>query len=278
VGKHRPAGGMRGRPDSPLELQAGGWVERSVGGRTYRIARVVEEFDWIVNVPKFKTHILTLLTGAVKNVFGCVPGLGKSMFHVANPKPAAMSRVLVDVFSLVRPAVTLVDAVDAMDGNGPSSGRVRHLGFIAAGQDAVAVDAVLAAVVGLDPLAIPTTREAWTRGLGEARLDAIAINGAAVEDVTVSDFKVPSNWGFALLPNALARLAGRFFWARPVAGAGACTGCGDCARICAARAIKVADGKAVIDRSKCVSCLCCIEICPVGAIGARKSSLARLAT
>jgi len=210
-------------------------------------------------------------------MFGCVPGFDKSRFHLLYPRPQAMSTVLVDVFSLTAPAVTVVDAVEAMDGNGPSSGRVRNLGFIAAGADAVALDAVLARLVGIDPLRVPTTREAWRRSLGEARLDRIQLEGDPVDRLAVGDFRVPSNWQFSLVPSLLGRLAARWFWVKPVVDPRACTGCGDCERACAASAIAVGPGgKAEVAEARCVSCLCCIEVCTTGAVAPTKSALARL--
>jgi uncharacterized protein (DUF362 family)/Pyruvate/2-oxoacid:ferredoxin oxidoreductase delta subunit len=266
------------RGASLVNFEAGGWVECSASGRTYRIAKAVFDFDHLVNLPKLKTHVLTLVTAAVKNMFGCVPGLDKSRFHLCNPRPAAMSIILVDVFSIAAPLVSLVDAVDAMEGNGPSSGRARHLGFIAAGADAVALDAVLAHLVGLDPMKVPTTREAWKRGLGEGRLERIDLEGDPADDLAADHFQVPSNWQFALVPNVLTRLLARWFWVRPVVDTGSCTGCGDCARGCAASAIEVDGGKAAVAYDKCVACLCCIEVCPAGAIEAARSRLARLVT
>jgi ferredoxin len=131
--------------------------------------------------------------------------------------------------------------------------------------------------VGIEPMRVPTTREAWRRGIGEGRLDHIALEGDPAEHLEVSDFRVPSNWEFALVPSFLGRLAARWFWVKPVVRTVTCTGCGDCVRACAASAIALgADGKAEVTRSRCVSCLCCIEVCPTGAVAPSKSALARL--
>ena len=262
----------------PVNFEAGGWLERSVEGRTYRLARAAFDFDRVINMPKLKTHILTLITGAIKNMFGCVPGFAKSAFHLHNPKPAAMSKVLVDVFSIANPWVSLVDAVEAMDGNGPSSGGIRHLGVVAASRDAVALDAVLSQLVGIDPMKVPTTREAARRGLGESDLGKIDVRGVGLADLQDRPFRVPSNWAFSLVPDVLARAAARWFWVKPHIDPSRCTGCGDCAGMCAASAMKLASGVAVLDRDRCVSCLCCIEACPCGAIEPRVRGLARLLT
>jgi ferredoxin len=189
-----------------------------------------------------------------------------------------MSGVLVDVFSLTKPTLSLVDAVDAMEGNGPSSGHPRHVGLIAAGRDAVALDSVMSAVIGVSPLKVPTTREAARRGMGEADLARITVEGEPLEAFLVEGFEVPSNWRFSLVPNALARLALRWFWVKPVVAPEKCVGCGDCARMCAAGAVRISAGRAVVSPEKCVSCICCIEACEAGAIEPRASRLARLVT
>jgi len=261
-----------------VNLEAGGWVERSVGSRTYRVSRALLDFDHVVSLPKLKTHVLTLITAAVKNMYGCMPGFGKSELHLANPKPPAMSRVLVDVFCLAKPWISLVDAVEAMEGNGPSSGQVRRLGFVAASRDAVALDVKLADLLGIDPLKVPTTREAHRRGLWKDVPGSIKVTGASEVDLRVRDFKVPANWHFYLIPDRLARLAGKWFWVKPLVVYDKCTGCGECEGICAASAVSMEDGKAKVSREECVSCLCCIEACPAGAMEPRMSALARLLT
>jgi uncharacterized protein (DUF362 family)/Pyruvate/2-oxoacid:ferredoxin oxidoreductase delta subunit len=259
-----------------VNFEAGGWVTRSVGDREYQIAKVVEDADYIVNLAKFKTHVLTLLTGAIKNMFGCVPGFRKSALHLAHPRPVPMSRALVDIFSLVPPWVSLADAVVAMDGNGPSSGRLRKLGFVAASTDSVALDTVLGGIAGIDPLRVPTTAEAYRRGLGEGSLDRIAFPCLRPEEVAAADFKVPGNWKFSLIPGFAGRVLSRLIWIKPVISVESCTGCGECYNVCAARAIEIHREKAVIDHRLCTSCLCCHEACPVGAVQAGMSRLAGL--
>lgn len=259
-----------------VNFEASGWTSRCVNGRSYEITKAILDFDRIVNLPKLKTHILVLLTCAVKNMFGCVPGFRKSALHLAHPRPDAMSRAIVDVFSLVRPWVTLVDGIDAMEGNGPSSGSLRHLGLIAAGRDCVALDSALARVVGVDPLRVPTTREASDRGLGEASIERISFFGTGPDEVMVKDFEVPANWRFFLLPGVLGDLLARLVWVKPGVRADTCVGCGDCVTMCPADAIQLSDGRAVIDDERCRRCLCCHEACPAGAIDVRMSRLARL--
>jgi uncharacterized protein (DUF362 family)/Pyruvate/2-oxoacid:ferredoxin oxidoreductase delta subunit len=259
-----------------VNLEESGWEMLSAGGRSYPVARAVLGFDYIVNVPKLKTHVLTLMTGAIKNMFGCVPGFQKSALHLQFPRPGSMSSALVDVFSLARPWITLVDAVDAMEGNGPSSGSPRHLGLVAASDDCTALDTVLAGLLGIDPKKVPTTREAARRGLGQARREAISVVGTEAGRGEAEGFKVPANWKFFLIPGILGSLVGRLVWVRPLVETETCSGCGDCVRMCAAGAIALAGGRAVIDRSLCTCCLCCQEACSEGAVQTRMSRLARL--
>ena len=259
-----------------VNFEAAGWVERSFEGRTYQIAKAVLDFDRIVSLPKLKTHVLTLMTAAMKNTFGCIPGFRKSALHLAHPRPNAMSRVLVDVHSIVSPWVTLVDAVEAMEGNGPSSGKIKHLGFLAASSDSVALDTVLARIVGIDPVRVPTNREAYARGLGEPSSAGISFPVLKPGDIESGDFAVPSNWKFFLIPNVFVRLLARFVWVLPVVDPQRCVGCGECCDICPAGAIRLAHGKASIDGARCTSCLCCHEVCAVGAVYTKMSRLARL--
>jgi uncharacterized protein (DUF362 family)/Pyruvate/2-oxoacid:ferredoxin oxidoreductase delta subunit len=259
-----------------VNFEASGSVSRSVGGRVYQIAAAVAEADYVVNLAKFKTHVLTLLTGGIKNMFGCVPGFRKSALHLIHPGPVPMSRALVDIFSVVPPWVSLVDAVVAMDGNGPSSGRLRNLGFLAASTDCVALDTVLARIAGIDPRRVPTTDEAYRRGLGEGSMARISFPGLTPDEVAPADFTVPNNWKFSLIPGFLGRLASRLVRVEPIVRKDICTGCGQCADVCPIGAIEVTKGKAVVNHRLCTSCLCCHEACPEGAVGTRMSKLARL--
>lgn len=259
-----------------VNFEAGGWVERPVNGRMYAIAGALQDFDLIVSIAKFKTHVLTLLTGAVKNMFGCVPGFRKSALHLRNPRPGPMSRAIVDVFSLVRPWLNIMDAVWSMDRNGPSSGRVVLSGLLGASRDAVALDAVFAQLAGVSPARVPIISEAARRRLGEANLDRIEIRGGCLEDFSIHGFEVPSNWAFKFIPGPLVSALSGLLWVRPYIQKSVCTGCRVCADMCPAGAISFETGVGRVDHARCRSCLCCHEACPEGAVGVRMSRLARL--
>ncbi|MCK4680694.1 DUF362 domain-containing protein, partial [bacterium] len=150
---------------------------RDVAGqlRSYLIARPVLEADAIIGLPKMKTHVLTLYTGCIKNMFGVIPGFGKGRLHNIAPRPVPFSRHLVDIYSLVRPRLHIMDAVVAMEGDGPSGGRPRTVGVIIGGADPVAVDTVVAGMMGYRDGQVPTIRFAAKKGLGTTRREDIEI-------------------------------------------------------------------------------------------------------
>lgn len=249
----------------------------TVGGQVYYIAKPVLEAGLIISLPKLKTHVLTLMTGGVKNTFGCIPGFRKGLYHKEAPKPQLFARVLVDIFSAVRPALTVMDAIVAMEGDGPSSGRPRQIGLVAASEDAVALDAVMAAVMGLNPDRVHTTRFAGERGLGESRLSHIKTLGESIQDVRAVGFKLTSNTKMELIPKFGYDFVSRFIWQRPMIDDVTCTQCQACVESCPTGAM-VAVGPSDTPAFKedlCINCWCCHEICPSKAVGIEKSWLAR---
>ena len=248
--------------------------------KTLRIPRCVHELDLFVTLPKFKTHGLTMLTGAIKNQMGLVPGKGKKDIHLAAPKPAAMDEALVDIFSVAVPHLAIVDAVVGMEGNGPAAGDSRHVGLILASEDCVAVDAVAAEIMGCRAGQFATARLAQERGLGIAQLENISVLGERLEDVVIPDFRKPpvsmSRKLGKLIPNSLLRKC------YDVLGSShatilhdRCVLCGECVANCPAQALRVADGRVVTDRRKCISCHCCSEVCEKRAIVMKSPALGR---
>lgn len=249
----------------------------TVGDQTYYIAKPVLDADVVISLPKFKTHMLTILTGAVKNCFGCIPGFRKGLYHKEAPKPRLFASVLVDIFSAVRPTLSIVDAIVAMEGDGPSSGNPRHMGLVAASEDAVALDAVLAATVGLNPERVYTTLFAEERGLGMGKLSRIEVTGERLQDVRVADFALPSNRKMELIPRFVYDSVSRYIWQLPRIEDVACTQCHACVESCPTGAMVSATDHSTptVVEQLCINCWCCHEICPSRAIGIQKSWLAR---
>jgi uncharacterized protein (DUF362 family)/Pyruvate/2-oxoacid:ferredoxin oxidoreductase delta subunit len=260
-----------------VNLEASGSKAIRFGRYTFFIAKPILDADVIINLPKLKTHSLTLLTCAVKNIFGVVPGFRKGEQHKLFPKPREFSEMLVHLYKLVTPTLNIVDAVFAMEGNGPSSGMPRKLSLMLAGEDAVAIDAVAAAIVGFPDGAIETTRIAGEMGLGEGRLERIELAGDGT-GVRAERYELPSNLAVRLIPRPLARLVAPLVWVKPSIDPERCTGCAFCFESCPVQAIQKNGSVYRIDDKRCVTCLCCHELCPESSIVIRMSWLARHVT
>ena len=131
----------------------------------FPVIRPAAEADLLVNICKLKTHCMTGLSGGVKNLFGCIPGLTKPDYHWRYPEKADFGRMLVDLSETVSPAITICDAVEAMEGDGPSSGRKKQVGLLFASENPHRLDRALAAFTGLPESRVPTLHAAVERGL-----------------------------------------------------------------------------------------------------------------
>ncbi len=226
-----------------------------------------KEADVVISLPKLKTHNLTYISGAVKNLFGLVPGLMKPAYHAKLYDVHRFCDMLLDVAVAVRPALSIMDGILAMEGNGPSTGGTpRRLGLLLVGSDPVALDAVMCRVVGADPDRLPLFKAARRRGLWPIDL---SLFGVPPEEAEVSDFRFPDSKKWAQSAPSrrrMYRLLMNMLSPRPVPRLGRCTSCGDCVRMCPVRAVSIDDRSAVVDDKRCIRCYCCHEICPEAAI------------
>jgi uncharacterized protein (DUF362 family)/NAD-dependent dihydropyrimidine dehydrogenase PreA subunit len=228
------------------------------------ISRAVLEADIIISLPKFKTHGLTVITGAIKNSFGFLPGAQKAKLHKAAGGPEPFHDVIVDCFRLRVPDLFIVDAVIGMEGNGPASPDLREIGLILASDNAVALDAVIARMMGLAPDRLRFLRRAKELGLGAYDPSTIEIIGELKQ---LAGFKVPQLGGEAILQNkAMQTFLYKRTLLRPQADPELCTGCATCVDQCPVSALSLHDDLPAVDPDACITCFCCQEICPEKAI------------
>ncbi|UCE51794.1 MAG: DUF362 domain-containing protein [Desulfobacterales bacterium] len=231
---------------------------------TVSLSRVVMEVDIIISLPKFKTHGLTVISGAIKNSYGFLPGAQKAKLHKVAGRPERFHEMLIDVFRLRVPDLFLVDAVVGMEGNGPASPELRNIGLILASDNAVAMDAVIAAMMGCEPDRLRFLQKAKEIGLGDYDLSTIEVIGELKQ---LLGFKLPPLGGEASINNkALRTRLHDLTLLLPQADPELCTGCGTCVDQCAALALSMNDNLPQVDADTCITCFCCQEICPEKAI------------
>jgi uncharacterized protein (DUF362 family)/Pyruvate/2-oxoacid:ferredoxin oxidoreductase delta subunit len=245
------------------------------------LAREALDADGIVNLAKMKTHGFMRVTGAVKNLFGCVPGMRKGEYHVKMPRSVHFAAMLVDVCRRLNPRLNVLDGIVAMEGNGPGSGTPRPLGVLLLSADPVALDAVFCRLVRLEPEFVPTMAPGAESGLGVFAAEAIEIVGDDCRSLSCPDFQVVRLPGVAF-DRSFPYYLKKWITPRPVIDPRRCLRCGICTAVCPL------DPKAVVppaedpgrtpayDYRRCIRCYCCQEMCPHGAIAIRRPVLSRL--
>ncbi len=248
---------------------------KRLNGHDYFIAPPVLEADLVIDLPKLKTHALTLYTGAVKNLFGTIPGTRKREIHLRAPGVQDFSQALVDVLELVRPGLTLLDGVLGQEGNGPGMGGTpRQYGCLAASADPVALDAVITQALGYRQGEVLHLSYADERGLGKSRLDEIQVEGDR-QAIDFGKVDLPKSHWYLSLPawaGAPLRKAARV---RPLLDPSKCIGCGRCVEVCPRQTI-TAGRPPKFDLSNCIGCLCCTEVCPTAALTPKRNWVAKL--
>ena len=248
--------------------------------RTFNIITPIVEADLVINVSKLKTHNLTGMSGAVKNLFGVIPGTEKLEMHALYPNLSDFSAMICDLCETVCKSVEtlhVIDAVIGMEGNGPTNGKPRKLGFMGASRSPFALDEACAEIIGMKEYS-SINAQAKTRGF----LPDYDVLGDGNEAFVCKDFILPdsSDTNRSAI-NILSKIFGgklmESLRPRPVVDGKKCVGCGECARSCPAKTIVITDKKvALIYKKDCIKCFCCQELCPKDAIRVKKNPILKL--
>ncbi|OLS15976.1 MAG: hypothetical protein RBG13Loki_0392 [Promethearchaeota archaeon CR_4] len=245
-------------------------------GKMVKFLNISEELvraEVVINLPILKTHNLTVITAAIKNMFGSLVLTNKTDMHARFPAYTDFAEMLVDVYSVSKPSLTIVDGITAMEGNGPGAGgKLVELGLLLAGTDPVAIDTICAEIMGFDQRLILSTQAAARRGLGTNNVAEIEIAGVSLDEIR-RKFKFPGTYKLyrfifnSRIGHTLAPLMKKFTGVRAWYDKKTCVSCGDCVNICPGHALKIqkVGSTPTWTKEKCINCHCCEEICPKGA-------------
>jgi uncharacterized protein (DUF362 family) len=232
-----------------LDISEGERLKRSP------VSDFVLDADKIIALPKLKTHSGQYMTLACKIMYGAIPGLAKAKYHAQFPRRAAFADMMLDILTLIKPRLYIMDGIIGMQGQGPGSGDPVNLGWLLASTDPVAMDIAICRLIGIEPVAVPVLKRARLRRLWP---EAIEYPILKPEDIRYQGFKLPNTADHLLTGKKPPRKS-------PIITE-RCIACGDCEEVCPKGAVQVEGERARIDYSKCIQCFCCHEVCPEKAI------------
>jgi uncharacterized protein (DUF362 family)/Pyruvate/2-oxoacid:ferredoxin oxidoreductase delta subunit len=261
-----------------VEFSATRTVAASGQFKRFEVASAYLDADRVINLPKLKTHEMMTLTCGVKNLFGILVGAAKPAWHLqAGHDRELFARVLLAIYQIRPPDLTIVDAITAMEGDGPGSGDPRHVGLLMAGVNPLAVDLVAAEIAGIPKQLLFVERQAEKLGLPGVNRSEIEIAGIDMENLHIPPFRLPplSDVDFGL-PRFIKNLFRNQLTTRPVQIPDKCVHCGVCVKGCPPGVIRIEGKKLVFDYERCIRCFCCRELCPEAALAVRKGILLKI--
>ena len=230
------------------------------------ISSAILDCDILISVPKLKTHMLTIFTIAIKNMFGIIIGNQKSRLHYQFPTPWEFAEMLLTIYEIRKPDLTIVDGIITMEGNGPSNGNLRKLNTIVVSDDGYLLEwAIIGNLLDKNPLSIPYLNIAKKKNL--FNLDKLTIEGNYNK---VKDFKLPNQKLYNFL-NFLGKGIIKLIYhplryKKITIDKNLCQLCGECVKICPNKALKLEKKEIKYNKALCISCFCCYEACPYLAI------------
>lgn len=245
--------------------------------KKFEVIKPLADADVIINLPKLKTHGSMTYTGAIKNMFGAVAGTSKTDLHMRMPDYYKFADCLIDIYLGIKPTLNIMDAITGMEGFGPTSGDPKHIGLLLASADGFSLDVTAMKIINLPMDFVPLMVQAKERDLVD---EEIKILGENIENVAVKDFRIPDHSvinSHRVLRRRFVRLSRRFLRPRPEIQTDLCAKCGDCAKNCPPKVIRMGkDRTPVIDYKGCIRCFCCQELCSHNAIKIYRNILSKI--
>jgi len=241
--------------------------------RSIKLARELDRFDKIINLPKLKTHQLAGLTGAVKNLFGCVPGRLKSMYHLRFIHVRQFSQLWLDIHDTINPDLNIMDGIIGMEGEGPGAGDPRLVGAVIASTNAIALDRVAINIVGIRPKEVPTIWHSQKEKKAESFIKNINVVG---DTIRIKNFKRPRLL-LRIISLYVPNIIKHIFTRKPFVNEKKCVSCKACYKVCPTGAITFPAKIPIFNYKKCIRCFCCHEVCPNKAIVLKGGIFAKLA-
>jgi uncharacterized protein (DUF362 family)/Pyruvate/2-oxoacid:ferredoxin oxidoreductase delta subunit len=269
-------------PEADFKTGVEAYYEKGVQNKKFVIAKAVTDSDVIISLPKLKTHAFEKFTGAVKNQFGCVPGVRKGEYHIKLPDAEQFARMLVDLNGLVNPALYIMDGIMAMEGNGPRGGRPRRMNLLLFSTDPIALDATVCRLIGVAPEFVPTIIAGAEAGSGTHAASAIELLGDDQAQFRATDFDINRAPIAVYRTSGFMRFINNRLVPRPVINENVCSSCGVCVNMCPTEPKSVdwpgkeRSGPPSHNYRTCIRCYCCQEVCPEGAINLRAPLVRRL--
>jgi len=286
TGVYRATGMEAAATETGAELNKnfGGFMAENLDGlllKKLTLTDMINDADKIINVAKLKTHGMMTFTGAVKNMFGLVPGVTKAEYHLNMPDYDNFSDALIDVCLACKPTLSFIDGIVGMEGNGPASGTPVHTGAVLASASPYHLDQVACKLIGLEIEDVPMLRRMAARNMIDKDMLDIEFTSERLSRFQTKPYIPPKSMGAMNLTNpkipAFAKkFIARHIQTRPVFHKDLCNGCAICKEACPVDIIKINENKASLDYKDCIRCYCCQELCPRRAVTIHRPGLSRL--
>lgn len=236
----------------------------------FEVIKPIAEADLVINIAKLKTHTMMNMTCCTKNLYGIIPGTQKFGYHAKHTEPEEFAEKIIEISSLVKKQICIVDGIDAMEGNGPTGGTKRHLGILLSGENCYEMDYIVSKIIGFEDISYITKK---TIEKGIVMPYNVKIDGEKLENVKVKDFKRPDSSSKIKFGMKIAKILFKNIKPYPIFNMNKCIKCNRCINSCPKKALIFSNSKIMLNKKECISCFCCHELCPAKAIDIKRMKI-----